>query len=72
MKKMKRDYSGSSLIQTDPISSFISPKYFMKLNLLIYKRIPHYLKITVIKYLEYLEYFFIFCCLFKKFMLVYY
>ena len=26
MKKMKRDYSGSSLIQTDPISSFISPK----------------------------------------------
>ena len=26
MKKMKRDYSGSSLIQTDPITSFISPK----------------------------------------------
>ena len=26
MKKMKRDYSGSSLIQTDPIASFISPK----------------------------------------------
>jgi hypothetical protein len=26
MKKMKRDYSVNSLIQTDPISSFISPK----------------------------------------------
>ena len=26
MRKMKRDYSGSSLIQTDPIASFISPK----------------------------------------------